>query len=112
VAAGRDEVLEGTERLGPALALNEGAHAVANVIPDRPHSFERLTLWIFEWPVFTNGTGNERTLIATAHRHKHLRLLSDFRCQPRGCRVRQVDVDLVHRDNDFRVYLAPWISPR
>jgi hypothetical protein len=94
----------------PRLPGDQRLDAIQDVVTDRPDPLGRLPLRVVERPVDAQRAWHYRTLVATPHRDEHLRLIRDLRRQPGHGRIREVDPDLQHRVDDFRMDCGPGIG--
>ena len=91
------------------MSVEEMSDSGANLIPNPPNVIERLALRVLQRPIIALQTRHDRTLISAAHRDQHLRSLRQLSRQLARRRARQIEAHLVHRGDDFRMDVGPWI---
>src|SRR5689334_14313168 len=96
----------------PVVGVEQAADAIANLVANLADASEVLSFRILERPIVATQTGNDRTLIPASHCDQHLRLLRQRGCQLRGRRSSEVDADLAHRSDNFRMDARTWFRAR
>jgi hypothetical protein len=92
--------------------VDELGHSLANLIANPAHLIERLALRIVQWPIVTSKAGDIRALVATSHRHQQRCVTRKLLSQLLRAVRAQIDADLAHDFNHFRVHAFARLRSR
>lgn len=87
----------------PPLGNQQSHHPFPDVVADLPNALDGLALWIGERPVLALESGHVGTGIATTHRDDEVGTPGEPLGEFLRLRRRQVDSNLAHDVNNFRV---------
>lgn len=95
-----------------AFFTNQKLHLLVDLVADRADGIKRLSFGIKQWPIQSSETGNERAGFAASHCDQQGRLAGQVIGQFLGMVCTEVDPNLAHHLDHFRVYLSRGLCPR
>jgi hypothetical protein len=89
---------------------DERLHALSNLITDGAHLINRLTFRIIKGPIVALRVARNRAPVAASHRDNDLCLLREFFREPCCWCMAQIDANLFHDRDHFRVDACTRLS--